>query len=90
MARTNADNPDLSVRLTSFKAIASRNFALIHLKISGFDVDRNNSAMVAFFDLLAHVRLINLITTSSKFFFAVAGLSNCHRLDLASTIAPPF
>jgi hypothetical protein len=42
-------------------------------------------AMIALLDLLAHLRLVNLITTSSKLFFAVAGLSNCHRLDLVST-----
>jgi hypothetical protein len=26
----------------------------------------------------------------SKFFFAIAGLSNCHRLDLDFNVASPF
>jgi hypothetical protein len=43
--------------------------------------------MIAFLNLLAHLILINLIATSSKFFFAVAGELNSHRLDLISTLS---
>jgi hypothetical protein len=49
-------------------------------------IDRHNLPIIAFLDLSANLRLINLIATSSELFFAVAGLSNCHRLDLVSTV----
>jgi hypothetical protein len=39
-------------------------------------------AVIAFFDSLAYLGLIYLITKSSKLFFAVAGCPNCHRFDL--------
>jgi hypothetical protein len=38
MARTNADNPDLSVWVTGFEAIASHDFTCINFKGSGFNV----------------------------------------------------
>jgi len=38
----------------------------------------------------AHLRLINLFTTSSEFFFAVAELINCHCPDPVATFAPLF
>jgi hypothetical protein len=37
--------------VVSFDAIASRNFTLIDFKISGFDIDRDNLAMITFLDL---------------------------------------
>jgi hypothetical protein len=49
-------------------------------KGSGFNVDRYNPAMVAFLNLRSHLRLVELITTSRKFFFAVARLPDCHSL----------
>jgi hypothetical protein len=45
-----------------------------------------DSTMIAFLDLVTHLRLVNLIATSGKIFFALAGLSNCHWLDLDSTL----
>jgi hypothetical protein len=84
MTRTNPHNPDLSIWATGFKAIAGSNLALIDFKISGFDVDRDNLAVVAFLNLLAYLRFINLIAASSKFFFAVPGLSDCHQFYLAA------
>jgi hypothetical protein len=44
--------------------------------------DRHNLAAIALFDLLKHVRLINLIATLGKLFFAISGLSYCHGFDL--------
>jgi hypothetical protein len=38
MARTNTNDPDLSLWIMSFKAIASRNFTGIDFKGSGFEV----------------------------------------------------
>jgi hypothetical protein len=46
MARTNADNPDLSVWITGFEAIAGCDFTCIDFKSSGFDVDRHNLTMI--------------------------------------------
>jgi hypothetical protein len=40
--------------------------------------------------LRTYLRFINLITTSSEFFFAVAGLTNCHLLDPVATFALYF
>jgi hypothetical protein len=68
MARTNADNPDLSVWVTDFEASfilkgfanASRYFTCINFKGSGFNIDRHNLAVIAFFDLRTHLRFINL------------------------------
>jgi hypothetical protein len=85
MTGTNANHPDLSVRVTGFQAITSGYLTGIDLEGSSFKVDRHNLAMIALFNLLTHLRLINLIATLSKFFFAVAGLPNRHRFDLCST-----
>jgi hypothetical protein len=40
VAGTNADNPNLSVRVTGFEAIAGSNFTGIDFKGSGFEVVR--------------------------------------------------
>jgi hypothetical protein len=55
MTGTDANYPDLSIRVTGFKSIASSNFTLIDLKGSGFEVDRHNLPMIAFFDLRSHL-----------------------------------
>jgi hypothetical protein len=82
MARANADNPDLSIWVTGFEAIAGSNFTRVNFKVSSFDVDRHNLAMIAFLNLGPHLRFINLIAPSSELFFTVAGLSDCHGLAL--------
>jgi hypothetical protein len=46
--------------------------------------------MIAFLDLRTHLRFIDLIATSGKLFFAVAGLSYCHWLDLRFNIFLQF
>jgi hypothetical protein len=79
-------NPRLGIWQTLIKLSRGYHRIVRKLEGSGFDVNRHYLAMIAFLDLLAHLRFINLITTSSKLFFAVAGLSNCHRLDLVSTV----
>jgi hypothetical protein len=87
MARADADNPNLSLWVMGFKAIAGSNLTRVNLKGSGFEVNRYNFSMIACFDLRAHLSFIKLVTTSSKFFFAVAGLPNSHQLDLVSTLS---
>jgi hypothetical protein len=90
VARADTENPDLSIGITGFESIAGSYFIRINLKRPGFNVDPHYLAMIAFLDLLAHLRFINLITTSSELLFAVAGLSNWHRLDLVSTVSLYF
>ena len=46
--------------------------------------------MIAFLNLRTHLRFINLIATSSKFPFAVAGVSDYHALDLVAMVALSF
>ena len=48
------------------------------------EVDRHYLPMIAFFDLLAHLCLIQSIAALGKFFFAISGLSDGHRTDLAA------
>jgi hypothetical protein len=38
MARANANNPNLGIGVTGFKAIAGSNLALIYFRIPSFDV----------------------------------------------------
>jgi hypothetical protein len=47
----NTNNPDLSIWVTRFKAIASSYFTGINFKISSFKVDRYNFALITRFDL---------------------------------------
>jgi hypothetical protein len=82
----NPNKPSLSIGVFGKKMIGCGHDIVSHLKRTCFDVYRHYLAMITFLDLLAHLRLVNLITTSSKLFFAVAGLANCHRLDLVSTV----
>jgi hypothetical protein len=76
MTRTDTDDPNLRIGITGFEAIASRYFTRINLEGSGFNIDRHNFAMVAFFDLRPYLSLIDCVATLGKFFFAVAGLSS--------------
>jgi hypothetical protein len=46
--------------------------------------------MITFFNLRAHLGFVNFIPASGKFFFAIFKLSNCHRLDLISTVVSSF
>jgi hypothetical protein len=46
MARANTDNPNLSVWMMGFKAIASGNFALINFKVLGFEIDCHDFAVI--------------------------------------------
>jgi hypothetical protein len=85
MARTNADHPDLSIRVTDFKTIASSDFTSINLKVSSFKVDRNYLPMITFFDLSAHFCLIKCFAELGELLFAISGLSDSHGVDLTTT-----
>lgn len=54
------------------------------------NVDRYSLAVITFLDLGAHLRFINLIATSSKFFFTVTKLSNYHGVDLDRNVSSTF
>jgi hypothetical protein len=60
----------------------------INLKISSFDVDRYDFALVTSFDLLPNARLIKFLPASGYLFFAVTSLADCHRHDLNFKINP--
>jgi hypothetical protein len=79
-------NPRLGIWQTLIKLSGSNHRVVRQFKSSSLNVNRHDFPMIAFLNLLTHLRLINLITTSSKLFFAIAGLSNYHRLDLVSTV----
>ena len=51
------------------------------------DIDRHNLAMTTFLDLRSHLRFVDFIATLGKFFFAVAGASNCLGLTLLQLLA---
>ena len=44
--------------------------------------NRHYFPMIDFFDLRSYFRLIQSIAALGKFFFAISGLSDCHRTDL--------
>jgi DDE superfamily endonuclease len=52
-----------------------------YFKSGGFDINGDYLAIVACFNLRSNLGLINLIATSGKFFFAIAGLCR-HTLIL--------
>jgi predicted RNase H-like HicB family nuclease len=74
----------LSIWVTGFKAITGSYFTRINLKVSCFEINRHNIAMIALFDLRSYLRLIERIAPLGKLFLAISGLSNCHRFDLAT------
>jgi hypothetical protein len=77
--------------MAGFQAIASCDLTRINFKRSSLNIDRHDLAMITFFDLWANLRLINLITPSSKLFFAVAGLGiNLRRDKLYSGLSGHF
>jgi hypothetical protein len=86
MTRANPHHPYLGLRTTGFETSTGRYFASINFKISGFDVDRHDSALIVGLNLRAHLRFIDLISPSRKFFFTGVGLPNCHGFNPVSTL----
>jgi hypothetical protein len=85
-AMSDPDAKDLRVWTTYQQLFGGSKAILTHFKRSGFNVDRYNLPIIVCFNLRAHLFFVNFVSTSSKLFFAIAGLSNCHRLDLVSTV----
>jgi hypothetical protein len=87
---TNSDHPRLRVRITIVQSIDRNPGCFCHFKGPSLDVDRDHLSMIAFLDLSAHRCLIERITALGKFFFAISGLSDCHRFALATTLLLHF
>jgi hypothetical protein len=71
LTRTSRNHPDWGIWATSFKAITSGYFTRVNFKVSSFESDCHNLAMITLLDLRTYLGLINLIAASGKFFFAV-------------------
>ncbi|KKI99735.1 hypothetical protein PROH_07595 [Prochlorothrix hollandica PCC 9006 = CALU 1027] len=68
----------MSIWVTGFEPIASSYFTSINFKISSFKVNGYNFALITQFHLRTYLILVNAIATLGKFFFAIAGLTECH------------
>jgi hypothetical protein len=84
-AMSDPNYPRLGIGASLKQSVCSRHNISIDFKISGFDVDRHNFAIVARFDLLPNARLIKFLPTPSDLFFAVTSLADCHSFALGST-----
>jgi hypothetical protein len=85
MARTNTNHPDLSSGIAGLKAITSSDFTSINFKVSSFQINRHDLAMIAWLYLTTHLSLINRIATLGELLFAKAGLPECHGFAAASS-----
>jgi hypothetical protein len=82
---TDPDAPRLSIWKALEKSIGGTQAIIANLKLTCLDIDRDNLAPIGLLNLRADFRLIKRIPTLSKLFFAISGLSDCHRFDLAAT-----
>jgi hypothetical protein len=87
---SNPNKPGLCVGMLGKKVIGCSYDIIRNLKGSCFDVDRYNLAMIPLLNLRSHLRLIECIAPLGKLFFATSGLSNCHSLNLVSTVLLHF
>ena len=74
----NANEPDLSVRVTSEKTIRGRDCIFSNLERARFDIDGDDLALVTFFDLGTNLSLVYIIATSSELFFVIPRLTHTH------------
>ena len=70
----NAPQPYLSVWDSSQEAIRGNEFIAVNLVGSGFDINRNEFAVVLFLQSGANLRFIDCIPEAGKIFFAVTWL----------------
>ena len=71
--------------MASLKTITSGDCTRINFKVSSFQINRHNLAMIAWLDLATHLSLINRIATSGELLFAIPELSECHGFAGVST-----
>ena len=60
-------------------------WSFAYFKGSSFDVGRYNFFMTVCLNLRSHLSIMDFVSASGKFFFAVARLSDCHRISLVAT-----
>jgi hypothetical protein len=87
-AMPNPNAKDLCVRATYQQLLGGSQAIVAYFKSPTFNVNRHNPPMMGCFDLRSNLRIVDFMSTSSKLFFAISGLSNCHWIDLVSTV--PF
>jgi hypothetical protein len=87
---TDPNAPRLSIRKALEKSIGGTQAIIANLKFTRLDVDRYNLALMILLDLEPNFGLIERIPPLGKLFFAISGLSDCHRVDLAATSVNPL
>jgi hypothetical protein len=84
-ANPNPHAPRLGIRQTLEQSIGSTQTVITNFKFTCFDVDRDNLAPVVWLNLKPDLGFIERIPPPGEFLFAISGLSDCHRFDLAAT-----
>jgi hypothetical protein len=77
-AMANADKPGLGVGLPEQEPIGCDQGIIIDFKITGFNVDRDDFAVVIGFDLRSNLGFVQCLAALGKFFFAIARLTDSH------------
>jgi hypothetical protein len=65
---TDADNPNLSVWVICFEAIANSYFTRVNFKSSSVEIDRYNFAAIAGFKQGAYLSFVDKLASLGKFF----------------------
>src|SRR3989442_2882071 len=76
--RTDADEPRWGIWVASQQLVGSREEVFCHLVGAGFDIDSNDLAFIAGFDLRTYLTLIDLVPTACELFFAIPPVSHGH------------
>jgi hypothetical protein len=85
IAGADPPQPYLSVWNPSQKPIRGSQFVPVNLVCSGFDIDRNESALVSLFQNGAKLTFVNRVPSASEFFFGVTRLAfHCDTRFFAS------
>jgi hypothetical protein len=81
----NPNTPRLGIRQTLEQSIGSTQTIIANFKFTCLDVDCDNLAPVVWLNLKPDRGFIERIPPLGEFLFAISGLSDCHRFDLAAT-----
>jgi hypothetical protein len=83
---SNPQHPGLGIGQSLVEALSGGHGVIIQFKGTRFNVDRDDFALIARFDLLPNARFIEFLPTLGHLFFAVTSLADWHSLDLITTI----
>jgi hypothetical protein len=86
----NPNTKDLGVRAPYQQFFGGSKAFIGHIEGSGVNIDRDNFAIVAVFDLRSDLRLVQRMATLGEFLFAISGLSDWHGANLTATSVIPF